>query len=353
MLLVLNTMYPHATWHTSFIDKQKASWTDTLEENGKNIKTTYIQDLPDSIKKSRILSLPFFTYAFESIDLSAYDIVISVTSSFAKGIITKPSTRHVCILLTPTRWLWGQQGAYLSENNSVNMVVSGARYIVSKKLREWDYIAAQRPDTILSISEAVAERCQRYYHRDSEVVYPPFDADYWKKLNTSSAQKLAHKKPYFLVVSRLEPYKRVELVVEAFVGLGDKSLIIIGKGSQKKRLHAAASDNITFLEDIHDADLAAYYHNAEALIMPQEEDFGYVALEAQSCGCPVIAYARGGAVETVSAEHGVFFIQQTAAAVREAVADFSRGTYNLEDKISCADFSRDQFIKKVRAVVGL
>ncbi|MBP9690848.1 glycosyltransferase [Candidatus Woesebacteria bacterium] len=364
MLLVLHDMFPHADWYTSFLDEQVSIVNQlrvkSYEFGRKEIKTSFMQRLPSFVKKNRILSLPFFPFAFESFDFSEYDLVISVTSSFAKGIITKPGTNHLCILLTPTRWLWGQEKNYKFSifNFQFSIPFQSA---FQKYLKRWDLVAATRPDTFVSISQTVAERCLKYYRRKSEVVYPPFEYGYWRKQRIKGSKDQGikgtrdQKNKYFLVVSRLEPYKKIEIIIEAFNKLPDRKLVIIGAGSLEKKLQALAHANCQFITDISDEELARYYSHAEALIMPQEEDFGYVALEAQACGCPVIAYHKGGALETVvDGVTGAFFHAQTPDAVRKAVADFSPDTYNLKETTFLTQFSVESFTMRLtRAIQGL
>jgi len=338
LLLTLNEEFPDADWYTSYIDRENASWTKYLTGN---VYTSFLQKFPDFIRKSRIFSLFLLPYAFESFNLSKYDLVISVTSSFAKGVITRPKTKHVCILLTPTRWLWGMTGHYIT---------SGWATPFLSKLRTWDFIAAQRPDVIVSISKHVARRCLTYYKRVSEVIYPPFDAEHWDSIRPDED---APEKPYFLTVSRLESYKKVNLVVQAFQTISKYDLIVVGKGSQKEALQKIAAANTTFLQDISDAKLISLYQHAQALIMPQEEDFGYVSLEAQYFGCPVISYRTGGAAEMIDeGKTGCFFDTQEISSVREAVADFKRDTYNLDDtKGIVSKFARDTFIHKLFSII--
>jgi glycosyltransferase involved in cell wall biosynthesis len=310
------------------------------------LKTSFIQKFPSFIKSNRILSLPFYPYAFEGFDFRSYDTVLSVTSSFAKSVITHPSTEHICILLTPTRWLWSQIPAFL--------IQPFIHY-----LKKWDYVAAQRPDQIISISQTVADRCLKYYGRESTVVYPPFDEEYWggiaSKIQKSKILKQVQNDngEYFLVVSRLEPYKKVDLVIRAFASMPNKHLIIIGNGTQSSSLKSMAASNITFIQDATDIELAQYYLNAQALIMPQEEDFGYVSLEAQYFGCPVISFNKGGARETItSGTTGTFFATQSARAIRYAVAHFKRDKYNLKDRRSfLSQFSKETFINTMNTII--
>ena len=208
-LLTLHEMFPTAEFFTSYYDREDAVWADDLK-----IKTSFIQFLPKIIRGNRIISIPLYSHAFESFDFTEYDLVISVTSSFAKSIITRPDTLHVCYLLTPTRFLWVNPFKYI-KNRLARWVISP--YIT--KLREWDFIAAQRPDKIISISQTVAARCKKYYQRETEVVFPPFDLDYWSeiksKLKNQKSKLQIKNQRYFLVVSRLEQYKRADLVIQS------------------------------------------------------------------------------------------------------------------------------------------
>ncbi|EKE15196.1 MAG: glycosyl transferase group 1 [uncultured bacterium] len=326
VLLNLHEMFPEAVFYTSYFDQDKANWAKDLK-----IKTSFLQKFPDFIKKSRILSFIFYPFAFESFDFSNYDLVISVTSSFAKSIITKPGTRHICYLLTPTRYLWSHQKEYLS---SLGRSFSGI-------FKKWDLVTSQRPDKIISISKTIRERCQKYYKRKSEVVYPGFDTNYWDKiksqispLRSSSFAGQAKIKNYFLVVSRLEPYKRVDLVIQSFNRLKYK-LVIVGEGSQEYKLKQIANKNIIFMSKLSDVELGSLYSYAQALVMPQEEDFGLASIEAQFFGCPVIAYKKGGTTETVlEGKTGIFFDHQNRQSLERAIERFDRIKYNLTNNMS-------------------
>ncbi len=323
LLLSLHELFPEADFYTSYYDKENAKWAQSL-----NIKTSFIQRLPSFIKKNRLLSLLLYPFAFESFDLSEYDTVISVTSSFAKGVITKPQTNHICILLTPTRYLWGQSDEYTKHK-----VIQIGNAFIGNYLRKWDYLAAQRPDKIVSISTLVAERCKKYYNRDSTVMYPPFDIEYWESLKgmiESTYVKGLPSAPYYLVVSRLEPYKKVDFVIDTF-NLRDELLVVVGTGTEETKLKDMARNNIIFLKNLTDEKLAVVYSQAKALIMPQEEDFGYVSLEAQSFGCPVISYARSGAKETVlENKTGVLFHKYSSAALNTIIDKFDIISYGFK-----------------------
>lgn len=344
VLLDLHEIFPKAVFYTSYFDKEKAVWA-----NGLNIETSFLQKFPDFIKKNRVLSFIFYPLAFESFDFSQYDLVISVTSSFAKSIITKPGTKHICYLLTPTRYLWSHKKEYIKNKLLRYIVTSYLNYI-----KGWDIVAAQRPDKIISISKTIKERCLKYYNRESEVVYPGFDTNYWNKIKSSSFAKASKdKQNYFLVVSRLEPYKKVDLAIKVFNKL-NKPLIIVGEGSQKDQLKQMVGKNIIFFSKLSDVELGKLYLNAQALIMPQEEDFGYVSIEAQFFGCPVIAYKKGGAIETIDENiTGIFFPDQTNQSLSRAVERFDKVKYNLKSKtkkfglVNVNKFDKNRFINKL------
>ena len=358
MLLVLHEMFPEAQWYTSYVNREKAPWVTILPK----IHTSFIQNLPSYIKTKRILSLPLYPSAFENIDLRGYDLVISVSSSFAKSVITHPGTKHICILLTPTRWLWSQEKNYMKEIPALGGMTFGKAEMTElfvrpfiNHLKKWDFVASQRPDKIISISKAVADRCKTYYHRESEVLYPPFDYEYWRNIKSKNSNRSRIlSNDYFLVVSRLEPYKKVDLVIETFRRFPKKRLIIVGTGTQFTKLKSIAGENIHFIQHATDAELGQLYADSQALIMPQEEDFGYVALEAQFFGCPVIAYGKGGSLETVvKGKTGLFFSQQSSQSLGDTVAQFERRKYNLGDSQAfLKKFSKELFIKKTKLLIS-
>lgn len=348
VLIDLHEMFPNAIFYTSYFDKEKASWAKDL-----NIKTSFIQQFPNFIKKSRLLSFIFYPFAFESFDFSGYDLVISITSSFAKSVITQPGTRHICYLLTPTRYLWSHKKEYF-KNKLIRSLVMGYLNFIKR----WDFVSAQRPDEIISISGTVRERCKKYYKRESKVVYPGFDIKYWNKIKSRiTNRKLQINSKFYLVVSRLEPYKKIDIAIQSFNRLKYK-LIIVGEGSQRDKLKQIAGKNIIFLSKLSDVELGNFYLNAQALIMPQEEDFGYVALEAQFFSCPIIAYKKGGAIETViDGKTGVFFDSQDEKSLSQAIERFDKIEYNLKTMIQVSGamniekFSKQKFIKKIKYLI--
>jgi len=345
VLLTFHEMFPKAIFYTSYFDGKNASWAKDF-----TIRTSFIQKLPNIFKRSRIASLPFYPYAFESFNFNDYDLIISITSSFAKAIITQPNTLHICYLLTPARFLWSHINEYFSSSFAKKLVNP---YL--NDLKKWDKIASQRPDKIISISQTVVERCKKYYGRESEVIYPPFDKEYWDKINSKPQLKTQN---YYLVVSRLERYKKVDLVIKTFNQLQNLNLIIVGKGTEENKLKQIAGKNIQFVKDLSDEELSCLYSQAQALIMPQEEDFGYVALEAQFFGCPVIAYNKGGATETViDGETGLFFNKQSVDSLTDALERFDKISYNLRENTvkfgwkNTEKFNKDRFIENFQRTI--
>ncbi len=355
ILLALHEMFPDAPFYTSYVDRTNALWAKDI-----NIVPSFIQKLPVRIRKSRMASLVFFPFAFESFVFNNFDTVISVSSSFSKSVITKPQTKHLSIMLTPTRYLWSHAEGYRPNIFPKKILKPYLKY-----LENWDFVSAQRADIIYSISKNVQERCRKYYHRESELLYPPFDIDYWKKIKTAILNSKSQINPrfkipntnYYLIVSRLERYKKIDLAIEVFNRLGE-TLVVVGTGTQEKELKQIAKSNILFIPYVSDDELALIYSHAQALIMPQEEDFGYVSVEAQLFGCPVIAYALGGAKETIiHGKTGIFFEKQTRDSLTRAVEDFHTISYNLKNSIriwgmkNVERFNKEKFFEIFQSVI--
>lgn len=341
LLLNLHKAFPYAPFYTSFYDKN-LKWIKDIK-----IIPSFIQSLPSFIKNSRKLSLTFFPYAFESFDFSDFDTVISVSSSFAKGIITKPNTKHINIMLTPTRFLWSHNYEYI--NTTTNYFLKP--YI--DKLKKWDIIASKRPDIIFSISKNVQNRCKKYYNLSSELLYPLFDIEYWSEIKKNISNNGTQETPYYLAVSRLEPYKKIDLLVDTFSKI-NKKLKIVGNGSLHKKLSNKKHKNIEFIKSVSDNSLAKLYTDAKALIMPQDEDFGYVSLEAQFFGCPIITYKTSGATETIlENKTGLIFNKQTSNSLQEVLEKYETLQYTMKTYLKNIDknyfnkFSKDNFISNL------
>ncbi len=303
----LHELFPDAPIFTSIYDPP----TMPPEYRKWDIRTSFMQRLPGVMRHHQAY-LPFYPLAFESFDLTGYDVVLSNSSAWSKGVITSPATLHLCYCLTPMRWVWNYREYVQRER--FGRPIRLALPVVMNWLRLWDRVTADGVDQFATISRTVAARVAKYYRRESTVIYPP--------VNTTSFQPADSHDDYFLVVSRLIPYKRIDIVVEAFNKLG-LPLVIVGDGRDRKALQAKARPNIRFLGMIPDAEVKRYYSRCRAFVFPGEEDFGITPVEAQAAGRPVIAYAGGGALDTViDGVTGRLFRPQTAEGLAEVVASF-------------------------------
>lgn len=297
VLLFLHSLFPDAPLYTSVYDARGASWAQTWK-----VIPSWLQRIPLLRSHHEWLG-PLMPLAFESFDFSHYDLVISVTSEAAKGIVTKPGTQHICYLLTPTRYLWSHADEYRSSfSHGWKRVLLPLYDICISYLRNWDLVASQRPDIMIPISDVVRKRCERYYLRSTEpVIYPPIRADLFSLQPTQIHPPFSS---YFLCVSRLVPYKRIDLAIRACRDSG-RNLIIVGTGSDERILRKLAgySTSIYFTGHLTDQQLVGYYQQCTGLIFPGEEDFGLTVLEAMACGKPSIVFEKSGNAEVV--DHGV------------------------------------------------
>lgn len=345
ILAAFHEIWPKAPLYTAVYNPQTAPWAENFK-----VIPSFLQKFP--MAKTHHEFYPWLTpLAFESFSLKGgsassgyfddYDVVVSVTSAEAKGIISKPKTLHICYCLTPTRYLWSHYDCYFRGKLHRWLTVPVVYY-----LREWDKIAAQRPDYYLAISKIVAQRINKYYGRDSEVIYPPVDTNKFRIRNYESGVREGN---YFLVVSRLVPYKRIDIVIEAFNKLG-LSLKIAGRGSQEGLLRSKAKSNIEFLGELTDRELLRYYQGCQTLILTQEEDLGLVSIEAQACGKPVIAFRGGGALETViQGTTGEFFYPQESEALIKAINQFRSSAYRDQDcRANAEKFNKENFKKRFK-----
>lgn len=277
--------------------------------------------------------------AFESLDFSKFELVISVTSEAAKGVLVPPHTKHICICLTPTRYLWSGYEEYFK-----NVILKTVGYPVVWYLKKWDTMSATRPDAFIAISKNVKTRILKYYKRNSYLIYPPSDLLFEKKPNNTKP----FEKDYFLVVSRLTPYKRIDLAIKAANRL-KLPLVVIGEGSEWEKLDAIAGKTIIFKGKVSDEELLSYYKNCTAFIFPGEEDFGITMVEAQLAGRPVIAYKGGGALEIVkNGKTGVFFDKQTVSSLVTVLKKFKSSRYNsVTCKSNGKRFSEKKFIREM------
>lgn len=301
----LHEIWPEAPIYTSVYDQEQMG----SEFAAMDVRPSWLQNWCRSSKIHKA-ALPFYPMAFEQFDLSEYDVVLSTSSGFAKGVITPPETLHICYCHTPLRLAW-RYHEYLS-GTGFNPVARMLATMVVNRMRIWDASSAMRVDHFVANSRNTANRIRKYYRRDAEVVFPPVDASRF-------ALAEADAEGYYLVVSRLVGYKRVDLAVEAFTRLGIP-LRVVGSGPDLKRLKRMAGDNVTFLGRLGDNEVARQLEGCRGFVFPGEEDFGIAPLEAMACGRPVIAYGRGGALETViDGVTGVFFPEQRSESIIRAV----------------------------------
>ncbi|KKR14924.1 MAG: Glycosyl transferase group 1 [Candidatus Falkowbacteria bacterium GW2011_GWA2_39_24] len=307
VLKVLAELYPTAPIYTLLYEKDNAN----KYFRGRQILTSVIQRLPGGVKHYKWY-MPFMPMAVEFFDLSEFDLILSDASAFAKGVITPTDSLHICYCHTPTRYLWSDSHSYIKElpyNKYLKKIIA----FVLNYIRVWDRVAADRVDLFIANSRFIKKRIAKYYRRPAEVIYPPVDV---KRFQISSDVK-----DYYLIGGRLVPYKRFDIVIEAFKEL-NLPLKIFGEGIDLARLKkiAIGHSNIEFVGRVDDQTQAQLYSQCQAFINPQEEDFGITAVEAMASGRPVIAYAQGGVLEQVIADQtGVFFSDQTKESLIEAV----------------------------------
>ncbi|MEP9409991.1 MAG: glycosyltransferase [Candidatus Brocadia sp.] len=297
----------------------------------KNIQTSFLQKIP-LVKKHYRSFLLLFPLAIESFDMRNYDIVLSSSHCVAKGVLTSPSAIHVCYCHTPMRYVWDQYYIYFG-NGKKGIVSRFLMPAIAHYLRMWDVASSNRVDHFVANSCHVANRIKKYYKRSAEVIHPPVDCSLYTPLES-------HREgDYYLIVSAFAPYKRIDIAVEAFERMG-LPLVIIGGGQEEERVRRMAKKHVQYIGWQSSESLKEYYRGCKALIFPGEEDFGIVPLEAQACGKPVIAFAKGGVLETVYGVYprhdsqsevtagqpetptGVFFVRQTAESLVEAVSFF-------------------------------
>jgi glycosyltransferase involved in cell wall biosynthesis len=313
MLLV----FPKADLFAVHVDPNTVKQTPFLQS--RKIEASFISLLPRANKSYRAY-LPLMPLAVEQFDLSSYYVIISSSHAVAKGVLTGPDQLHISYIHTPIRYAWDLQHQYLKETGLDKGIKGWLAKWLLHKIRIWDYRTAAGVDHMLANSRFIARRIRKVYGRDSQVIYPPVDVDAFEISNI--------KYDFYLTASRLVPYKRIDLIVEAFAKMPDKKLIVIGDGPEMKKLRAIATPNITLLGYQKFDVLKAHMQNAKAFLFAAEEDFGITPVEAQACGTPVIAYGKGGALETVIQSEdkgkatGIWFTEQTPYSIVDAVNRF-------------------------------
>jgi glycosyltransferase involved in cell wall biosynthesis len=324
-----------------------------------DVRGTWLQRLPGATRRHRWL-VPLMPFAFAHLNLRGYNMIVSSSHACAKGVVVPPGAIHVCYCHTPMRYAWDLLQEYLTATPAV--VRPGARAALSW-LRQWDRAAAQRVDYFIANSHFVAGRIRQHYGREATVIYPPVDTEFF-----TPAEDVAHsrgpssphrsregtgERDFYLLVSRLVGYKKAQVAVEAFNELG-RPLVVVGDGPERKQLEAAARENVRVVGEVSDTVLRGYYRHCRALVFPGEEDFGMVPVEAQACGRPVIAFGRGGALESVvDGVTGVFFNEQTPAALAAAVrkADSIRWD-GATIRRHAERFSHPRFVQEITNFIG-
>lgn len=308
---------------------------------GKHAKTSFIQHLPNAKTKHRYY-LPLFPKAIEQFNMSNCEVVISSSHAVAKGVKTNRKQLHISYCYSPMRYAWDNADEYL-----VGFKGSVAKIFLNY-LRRWDVKSSKNPDYIIAISEHIRKKIKRIYNREPDVIYPPVDTEKFP-LETN-------KEDYYLAASRLVPYKKIDLIVDAFAKMLDKKLVVIGSGPEKEKILSKATPNVDVIGYQDFESLRSYMQKAKAFVFAAEEDFGIVVVEAMACGTPVIAFGTGGAAETVvEGKTGILFQEQTTDSIIEAVKRFEQINSSLNySEISqhAEKFSRKRFENNIKEYVN-
>lgn len=315
VLEALVEMFPNAPIYTSLYapDRMPAHWRQW------DIRPSFINKLPFSHRRQQFY-FPLYPFAFEQHDLHGYDLVISNKSGFCHGVITGPETVHICYCLTPTRYVWRYQ--QYAEQEQLGWFTRAILPPFLTQLRQWDRLAADRVDHFVAISQEVRRRIAKVYRRESDIIYPPVD--------TARFTPCREVEDYYLLVGRLVPYRRIDLLIEAFNKM-KRPLRIAGTGRDRARLEALAGPTVEFLGYVPDEELPLLLAKCRAFMFPGEEDFGIAPIQAMAAGRPVIAYAGGGALETVvEGVTGTLFAEQSVAAIIQAVEGFDTDRVNSQ-----------------------
>jgi glycosyltransferase involved in cell wall biosynthesis len=313
---------------------------------GHKLQTTFLQHVP-FIKHIYKYALALMPFAIEQFDLSGYDVIISNCHAVAKGVITGPDQLHICYCYTPMRYAWDLQSQYLAESG----LQSGLRSLIARwqlhQIRTWDHRAAQNVDHFISCSAYIGRRIKKAYHRESTVIYPNVAVD--------DFVIGSERGDFYLTSSRMVPYKKMHLIIQAFSRMPDRQLVVIGAGPQLKRCQALAGANVRILGYQSHAVLLSHMQRARAFIFAAEEDFGITPVEAQACGTPVLAFGRGGAAETVVDQvTGLLFHEQTPEAIEQVVRKFESMEYKFDPEVireHSLRFSTERFRAEFRQYV--
>ena len=323
----------------------------TYEEQKKIVKdkvpvTSFLQNWR-SVRKNHRKFLPLFPYAIEQFDLSKYDLIISSSHAVAKGVLTNSNQLHINYCHTPIRYAWDLTHQYLKESGLSRGIKGTIAKIILHYIRIWDVNASNRVDYFVANSNYIAGRIKKIYRREAEVIYPPVD--------TGNFPLQTKKENFYLAASRFVPYKRMDLIVEAFSRMPNKQLVIIGEGPDEVKIKSKASVNIEFLGYQSQQKLREYMQKAKAFVFAADEDFGIMIIEAMACGTPVIALNKGGATETIiDNKTGIHFNEQSADSIVGAVERFEKNSDNFNSELLskyAKQFDRKVFEEKIKSFV--
>lgn len=345
VLMALHQLYPQAPIYTLRYDADRTNHQFAQADvRVARLGESWLRHFP-------FLSLPFLPNAIETLPLSSYDLVISSSAGYAKGVITKPTTLHISYCHTPLRYIWDWTNEYAQENGFDRGIRSIGHRLITHYLRIWDQASALRVDCWLANSENVKKRIDKYYRQPSTVIYPPVSPP--KAVSAPSPVN----EPYFLIISRLSPYKKIDMAIEACAQTNSK-LIIIGEGADRKRLETLAkrlNAPASFLGYQSDEAIGLYYANCQAFLFTGEDDFGITPVEAMSYGKPVIAYGKGGVLETIiDGKTGLFFNEPTAKSLTAAILRFNETADTFSPKVAkdrAKLFSENVFDKKIKEYI--
>ncbi len=339
VLEALHSMFPDAPVYTLFYDRARMP----VHYREWDIRESFLRKFP-FIRKHYENYFFLMPLAIESFDMADFDLVISISSAWSKGVITLPGTVHINYMLNPMRFAWNSyQPLVKARKGFIKILLFLGLHFV----RRWDEGTSRRSDMVVTISNTVKKRIEKFYGINPLIIYPPVDTEFF------TPDRRIKKEDFFLVVSRLRPYKRIDLVVNVF-NEAKLPLLIIGEGSLRGALERKANRNIQFLGKRKDEEIRSFYRRAKAVIFPTFEDFGIVPLEASACGTPVIAYGAGGATETIDeGKNGVFFYPQSTESLMKAVLNFNSEDFhpNAVRKVALK-FSRVNFIDNFRRVIA-
>ncbi|GAB3247738.1 hypothetical protein GCM10027347_03570 [Larkinella harenae] len=329
------TLYPQSDLFT-LVDFLPESQRPLVQN--KRATTSFIQRLPWAKKKYRSY-LPLMPLAVEQFDLSGYDVILSSSHAVAKGVLTGPNQLHICYCHSPMRYAWDLYHQYLNESGLKKGVSGTVAKLILHYIRLWDYQSAQRVDHFVANSRYIARRIRKVYGREADVIYPP--------VNTDLFTLCQQKDNYYLTASRMVPYKKINLIVEAFAAMPDKRLVVVGDGPDFEKIKRLATPNVELVGFQPNSSLILYMQKAKAFIFAAEEDFGITPVEAQACGTPVLAFGRGGVLESViDQKTGLFFGQQQVSALIDCVQRFERSADQFDPVVihqHAQGFSNENF----------